>query len=306
MNGRHKLQAAENFSRARWKAALSRIQHFLHTGTDRLLSLHEVKDILKPKSETYRGMRMVPIKLIVGSEGRYQDFTKYFLPRSNHLRERWERIDEARLGDIALPPIQLYEIGGVYFVRDGNHRVSVMGSQGAEYIDAEVTSLSSEIALSPGMSANTLREAVVRFEKKLFYEKTALGSLTGDQNLDFSRPGQYDVLYNHILVHKYYLNEQFQEELPFDQALISWYHKVYTPIIQIIKGEKLSTQFPGRTAGDLYVWMVKHWDILKRKYGVHYAIADAVRDFCVKYGKAKGFFFPKAARLLNRLFKPAL
>jgi hypothetical protein len=244
---------------------------------------------------------MIPIKLIVGSEGRYRDFNKYFLPKSNHLRNRWERVDEARIKDIVLPPIQLYEIGGVYFVRDGNHRVSVAKSQGVEFIDAEVISLSSEIAITPSMTTDELRNAVIRFEKDLFYEKTYFGELTGAGDLDFSFPGQYDVIYRHILVHKYYLNEQYRGELPFDQALISWYHTVYDPIIQIIKSEKLYARFPGRTASDLYVWIVKHWDFLKKKYGIHYSIPDAVRDFCGKYGTGKGKFFPRMVSLLNRL-----
>jgi hypothetical protein len=142
-------QAAEDFSRARGKALLSRIQHILDADRDKLLSFHDVKEILKPKNETYRGMQVVPIDLIVGSEGRYRDFHKYFLPQANHLRSRWERVDTAHLRDIALPAIQLYEIGGVYFVRDGNHRVSVARSKGVGAIDAEVTSLSSEIRIDP-------------------------------------------------------------------------------------------------------------------------------------------------------------
>ena len=148
----HSLQASEDFSKARGKAILSRIQNFMNPDKDKLLSFNDVKDILKPRNETYRGMQVVPLELIVGSEGRYRDFNKYFLPRSEYLRQRWERVDMARLKDIILPPIQLYEIGGVYFVRDGNHRVSVARSQGSGSIDAEVISLSSEIKIDPSMT----------------------------------------------------------------------------------------------------------------------------------------------------------
>jgi hypothetical protein len=294
-----RLQASDDFSRARAKAILNKIQHILLAGRDTLLSLQEVRHIVKPKNETYRGMQSVPIKLIVGSEGRYRDFNKFFLPTGKHLRARWERVDQARIKDITLPPIQLYEIGGVYFVRDGNHRVSVAGSQGVEFIDAEVTSLSSEIAITPDVTTDALRDAVIHYEKRLFYEKTNFGRLTGDENLDFSLPGQYDVVYNHILVHKYYLNEQQPGEISFASALTSWYQKVYDPIIQIITGERLYHRFPGRTASDLYVWIVKHWDYLKRKYGVHYSISEAARDFCGKYGQT----VPWLAALLNRLLR---
>jgi hypothetical protein len=303
MSDAHRLQAAEDFSKARGKAILSRIQHFLNTDKDKLLSFNDVKDILKPKSETYQGMKVVPINLIVGSEGRYRDFTKYFLPASDHLRGRWERVDEARLRDITLPPIQLYEIGGVYFVRDGNHRVSVARTQGIENIDAEVTSLSSEISISPSMTTDELRTALISYEKKIFYEKTSFGDLTECTDLDFSMPGRYDVIYNHILVHKYYLNQNVSEEIPFADALVSWYHNVYNPIVQIIKEERLYLQFPSRTPSDLYVWIVKHWDSLKKKYGLQYAIADAALDFSHKYGKPPKGVFRFLAALVKRLFK---
>jgi hypothetical protein len=298
-----KMQAADDFSRARAQAVLSQIQYFLNHDKNRLLSFNDVKDILKPKSETYRGMQEVPISLIVGSEGRYRDFNKYFLPKAEHLRYRWERVDEARLKDIILPPISLYEIGGVYFVRDGNHRVSVAKSQGGEIIDAEVTSLTSEIAITPSMTTDKLREEVIKYEKQLFMEKTNFKELTGSDELDFSLPGEYDVIYNHILVHKYYLNQEFEAEIPFAEALVSWYKKVYDPIIRIIKAEKLYHRFPGRTAGDLYVWIVKHWDFLKKKYGIHYSVIDAARDFTIKYGRTRGGVLSHLAYLVDRILK---
>jgi hypothetical protein len=285
------VQANNDFNKARNKAILSKIQHFMNVDKDRLLSFHDVKEILKPANEVYRGMRQVPIKLIVGSEGRYRDFNRYFLPRSEFLRARWERVDRAQIRDIPLPAIQLYEIGGVYFVRDGNHRVSVARSQGVEEIDAEVSSLSSEISITPGMTTDELRSALIGYEKKVFYEKTRFGELTGDQDLNFTIPGHYDVIYNHILVHKYFLNETRDQEMPFGEALVSWYEKVYSPIIRIIKDEWLRMNFPGRSEGDLYVWIVKHWDSLKKKYGVRYSAAEAARDFSRKYGRDRGRFF---------------
>jgi hypothetical protein len=61
------------------------------------------------------------------------------MPLRTVSRERWKRIDRAfRLG-VELPPVILYQLGGVYFVKDGHHRVSVARFHGAEWIDAEVT-----------------------------------------------------------------------------------------------------------------------------------------------------------------------
>jgi hypothetical protein len=278
------INAAEDFSKARGKAILSQFQHFLDQDKNALLSFHDVKEILRPKNETYRGMQTVPIDLIVGSEGRHRDFNRYFLPNSEFLRSRWERVDVAWIQDVILPPIQLYEIGGVYFVRDGNHRVSVAKTQGVEMIDAEVTSLSSEIPIKPGMTPEDVKRAVVQYEKDLFNEKTHFEALTGDKDLNFSLPGQYDEIYQHILEHKYFLNENGKDELPLDDALLSWYRTIYEPIVKITRDEQLCSRFPGRTEGDLYIWIVTHWDFLKKKYG-EYDLSDAARDFGDRYGR---------------------
>jgi len=295
-------QASFDFSRARGRAVLSQIQNFLNTDRDRLLSFNDVKDILKPKTEVYRGSQVVPIKQIAGSEGRYHDFNKFFLPKKEHLRYRWQRVDEAHIKDIILPSILLYEIGGVYFVRDGNHRVSVAKMQNVEFIDAEVISLSTEVNIKPSMTVDELRVALIEFEKNIFYEKTDFGKITGFNNLNFSSPGRYDVIYNHILVHKYYLNEGIKEEIPFEKALFSWYNNVYNPVIEIIREQWLLANFPGRTESDLYVWIIKHWDFLKKKYG-KYSLAMAAGDFSKKYGKSQGSFFRWLALLIDRIFR---
>ncbi|MCL2444154.1 MAG: transcriptional regulator [Treponema sp.] len=295
-------QAVEDFTRARGKAILSQIQNFLNTDRDKLLSFNDVKDILKPKNEVYMGSQTIPIKLVAGSEGRYHDFNKFFLPKREHLRYRWQRVDEAHIKDIILPPILLYEIGGVYFVRDGNHRVSVAKTQGVEFIDAEVISLSTEINLKPSMTTDELRDALIVYEKNIFYEKTGFGSLTNYQKLDFSSPGRYDVIYNHILVHKYYLNEDIEEELPFNDALVSWFNNVYYPVITIIRDQWLLVNFQGRTEADLYVWIIKHWDFLKKKYGT-YPLALAADDFTKKYGQEKGKFFRFLSLLAGKIFR---
>jgi hypothetical protein len=298
-------QAYMDFSRARGRALLSQIQYFLNTDRNRLLSFNDVKDILKPKNEVYRGHQVVPIDLIVGSEGRYHDFNKYFLPKKDHLRQRWQRVDVAHIRDIILPPIQIYEIGGAYFVRDGNHRVSVAKMQGVEFIDAFVTSMATEINIKPSMTTDDLREALITYEKNIFYEKTEFGKLTNYFDLNFSSPGRYDVIYNHILVHKYYLNENTKEEIPFNDALVSWFNNVYYPVITIIKDQKLILNFERRTEADLYVWIIKHWDLLKKKYGT-YSLDKAAGDFSRKYGQNQGKiinFFKYLSILKDRIFR---
>jgi hypothetical protein len=278
--------ASEDFARARARESLTRILSILSSESDDLLSLQEVKSILKPTSESYLGMKAVPIGKIVGSEGRYRDFNRWFLPRHRHLKNRWTRVDMAHHESVILPPIKLYEIGGVYFVRDGNHRVSVARSQGVEFIDAEVVGLDTRIRLHPGMNRRELREAVIAYERERFYESTGIKRLRPEADITFTVTGRYDDLVAHINCHKYYLNLDKPKEIPFQEALVSWYDTVYRPIVDIIRERKMLAAFPGRTEADLYVWISRRWDELKRRYDPSYPIIAAAQDFRNRFGKS--------------------
>ena len=274
-----KFQAQEDFAKARNKAWINDLQNLIHPDKRRLLSFNDVKKMLKPKNEVYTGLKIVPIQKIVGSEGRYNDFDNHFLPRTNELKQRWINVDKAHLSDVVLPPIQLYELAGLYFVRDGNHRVSVAKAQGVEFIDAEVISLQSEVQLPLDVRLDTLREVVIKYEKRIFYTETNFGDLTDYWDLDFTATGRYDVIYNHILVHKYFINEQQSTEIEFNDALISWFKMVYLPVIEVIEKYNLLSDFKNRTKSDIYVWVVKHWDRLKQKNGNDYSLDEATKDF---------------------------
>ncbi|HMN12596.1 MAG TPA: hypothetical protein PKD55_09770, partial [Bellilinea sp.] len=101
------------------------ILNWLYGRSGKLLSFDEIRGLLKPQNESSIGMREIPMDKIVGSVSRYNDFDDAFLPRQRHTRDRWVNIDVANLKYIDLPPIDVYKIGDLYFVKDGNHRVSV-------------------------------------------------------------------------------------------------------------------------------------------------------------------------------------
>lgn len=87
------------------------------------------------------GRRVVAVDKIVGSVGRSRDFDSDFLPLRRSLGQRWKRVDRAFHGGVDLPAVELYELGGSYYVLDGNHRISVARYQGVQWIEAEVTRL---------------------------------------------------------------------------------------------------------------------------------------------------------------------
>lgn len=271
-------EAESDFARARNKALFNEIQHLLTPEEAAMISLKAVRKVIKTQSETYIGMKVIPINKIVGSEGRYRDFDNQFFPKRSIIKERWEHVDEAVIKDIVLPPIKVYELGGLYFVRDGNHRVSVAKSKGVEFIDAEVVSLQTEIKFSPARTLNGMMKQIISYEKRNFYFETNFGDITDYWVLDFSTAGQYDVIYNHILTHKYFINQNQTEEIPMEDAILSWFNNVYLPVVTTIQKYKIMKYFRKNTVSDLYVWIITFYDELKKKFGDGLPLEQIVYD----------------------------
>jgi hypothetical protein len=57
------------------------------------------------------------------------------------VRERWEQLALAERRGAAIPPIEVYRVGGLHFVSDGHHRVSIAAATGQQAIDAYVTEI---------------------------------------------------------------------------------------------------------------------------------------------------------------------
>jgi hypothetical protein len=142
-------QIDKDFHRALLKASLHRWKDRLRRDSDHehLLSFDEAKSALVRSSQAYRGMRVVEVEKITGSVGRYRDFDGSFLPHKKSMSERWGRVDSAYHQGVELPAVSLYKIGDAYFVRDGNHRVSVARYHKVAAIDAEVVELRGQMRM---------------------------------------------------------------------------------------------------------------------------------------------------------------
>ena len=184
-------------------------------------------------------------------------------------------------------------------MRDGNHRVSVAKAKGVDMIDAEVVSLQTEIKLLPVHTLAGMLKQIISYEKRNFYFETNFGDITDYWCLDFSSAGQYDVIYNHILTHKYFLNEQKSEEMSMDDAVASWFETVYMPVIVCAKKYRIMKYAKNRTESDLYVWITRYYEDLKKRYSDHIPIDTAVLDLQNAY---KFSFFKKIINKLKKLF----
>lgn len=272
-------QAVQDFHAARQRAAVEEILSRMTGKSNELLSYEEVAQKLKLQARAERGVQAIPLNAIVGSVGRYSDFTRTFLPRNPSDEDRWARV-KASLSDnlTGWPPIEVYKVGEVYFVLDGNHRVSIARQEGWEKIEARVIEVKSSVPLTPDLNADNL---IVKAEYASFLEETELLRLRPEADLSVSIPGQYDKLREYIQVHRYFMGLDLQRDVSHDEALIHWYDTQYLPLVEIIRERGLLRWFPERTEADLYLWLSEHRSALQDELGWELR-PDAVADVMVK------------------------
>lgn len=275
-------QTETDFSRARFKAFLHEITAMIWRRPSELVSFDEVKRSLKTFGEYYRGVQTVPVEKIIGSATlRYHDFDRAFLPTQSITKSRWRRVDEAYLRDIDLPPVQLYQVGEVYFVRDGHHRVSVAREKGQEFIEAEVIEVKTRVPLTPNLVAADL-ETVGEYAD--FIEKTGIDRLHPEHAIRFSEPCGYARLIEHIAVHRYFLGIERQRAIKWEEAVTSWYNNLYTPVVRAIREHDILKDFPRRTEADLYLWIMDHHYFLHEQ-GEKIGLEEAAVDFAEHYSE---------------------
>ena len=252
-----------DFENARRKAFWRRVLSWIMGERNDLLPFDEVREKLPFRGQHYVGLRQVPIDLIVGSSGRYRDFDRAFLPIQTRTRNRWLSIDQAHYQEIILPPVELYKMGDIYFVKDGNHRVSVARERGQEFIDAIVTEIVVPFSLTPDTD---IAELVLQSERLEFFAVTKLDQLRPDNQIRASREGEYKELLEHIEVHRWYLGEQKGSEPTHEEAVLSWYDTVYLPVVEVLRENNLLQDYRHLTETDLYLWIIKYLYYLKQAY----------------------------------------
>ena len=268
------LRARTDFETARIQAFLRDAGSMLRGDTRPLLSFDEVRRAARLEGQTYRGLKDVPIADIRGSVGRPNDFDASFLPVRQGLRKRWAQLDAAMRRGEAVPPIEVYHLGEVYFVKDGHHRVSVARHLGWKTIPAKVIEVRTRAPLTGEMDAAALLQAREYVD---FLERTQLDRVRPQAKIEVSRLGRYDRIFEDILGHRYFMGLQQYREVDIAEASASWYDNVYKPIADLIKEYDILAHFPGRTEADLYLWITARWLELSRAQkpaGPAEAIAD--------------------------------
>ena len=272
-------QAVFDFRRARRQAGRERLRARLRGESADLLSYEQVRQMLKGKTGAAVGLKEIPLAAIVGSVGRYTDFTRSFLPLQDSDEARWARVQLKNLSMDGLPPVEVYQVGEVYFVHDGNHRVSVARQLGTSHIEAYVVQIDTLVPLSPDIQPDDL---ILKAEYADFLECTRLDEIRPRADLEVTVPGRYPELLEHIEVHRYFMGLEQQREIPYEEAAADWYDQVYLPVVRVIREQEILHHFAGRTEADLYLWLSQHRaaleDLLGWEIESEAAAADLVRQ----------------------------
>ncbi|MBI1281982.1 MAG: hypothetical protein GC179_27905 [Anaerolineaceae bacterium] len=268
------------FQNARRQAFIQEMMGLIRGQSAELLSFDDIKARLRLREESYKGLQNVPVDKIVGSVGRYRDFTSNFLPRGSTSRDRWSRV-YAQVNSLqGTPPVELYKVGDVYFVRDGNHRVSVAKQLGNETIEAHVTELPTSIHIEPGMSIEDLDKAgsYAAFLEEIGLETTR----PQHQSLELSEASRYSDLLGHIYLHKSMLEHKTGKPVTIEEAAASWYDNVFRPAVTLIRKYEILEHMPERTEADLFLWLIDHLREVRDELGDNAesrTFSDAVVDF---------------------------
>lgn len=260
------LSALEDFDRLHRRAALERLWSGVRgQPSNELLSYEEVSRRLKVTGRAASGIQDIPLDAIVGSVGRYNDFTRKFLPKQISGRERWARVRASADEMVGWPPIQVYKVGDAYFVLDGNHRVSVARELGAKTIQADVTEIRTRVPLTP---ADTPDDIIAKAEYADFLEVTRLDELAPEADLHLTIANGYPQLLEHIAVHRHFMGLEQQREIPFSEAAVHWYETIYLPAVDLIRESGLLRLFPDRSEADLYLWIARNQAALTSELGM--------------------------------------
>ena len=272
-------EAIEDFLEAREQAAMQAVVARLTGRSNELLSYEDVAAKLKLSQSRDLGRRDIPLDAIVGSVGRYTDFTRTFLPRHDFDRNRWASVKAAMGSDRGVPPIDVYKVGDVYFVRDGNHRVSIARLEGAATIEANVIEVHTAVPLTPDVRPDDL---IVKAEYADFLEQTHFHDICPGVDLSLTAPGQYERLKDHIDVHRYFMGLDQKRDVAYAEAVRDWHQEVYLPLVLAIREQGLLHWFPGRTEADLYLWVSEQRAALEEELGWKIRPEAAVNEVAAK------------------------
>jgi hypothetical protein len=254
-----------DFSRARRQRALARLAARLRrepSDVNVILPFDEVVAALGRRGERRLGQQTIPLDSIVGSVDRAREFDRSFRPTSSRVRERWERIDVAQRRGQAMPPIDVYRIGNLHFVKDGHHRVSVARALGYHDINGYVTEILTEVGADERMR---LRDLPLKSHERLFHERVPLPE-EARKRVQLSDEWRYAALAEAVEAWGFRVMQERGEPMSRAEVAETWYRDEYEPVVELLReagltGRGSETEAYMRVAHLRYLLLRTHqWD----------------------------------------------
>ena len=284
------IYALEDFRKARREASLQEIMQLVTRRREELLPYEEVRRQLKGVEGSREELKEIPLDAIVGSVSRYNDFTRSFLPRSAIDRDRWTGVRRIATGSTGIPPIDVYQIGEVYFVQDGHHRVSVARRLGIDPIQAYVKQVHTKVSLTSDIQPD---ELIIKAEYADFLEQTRLDKLRPQVDFSVTVAGKYQIITDQIDGYCYVLEQESEAEITYQEAVVHWCDEIYMPVVEVIQERNILRDFPNRTETDLFLWISENHDQLVEQLGWDVSMESTATDLSAR-------FSPKPGRILSR------
>jgi hypothetical protein len=203
-----------------------------------ILPFDEVVAALGRRGERRLGQQTVPLDSIVGTVDRQREFDRRFRPTSGRVRPRWERINVAQRRGDPMPPIDVYRIGDLHFVKDGHHRVSVARALGHNDINAYVTEVLTEVGADRTI---TLRDLPLKSHQRLFHERVPLPEEARDR-IDLSDEWRFAALAESVEAWGFRLIQRRGELLTRAEVAEAWFREEYEPVVQMLREAGLIRQ----------------------------------------------------------------
>jgi len=104
-------------------------------------------------------------------------------------------------------------------------------------------------------------------DKVHFLERTSLDSLRPDADIRLTIPDGFERMLEHIAVHRYFMGLDLKRDISEQEAIADWYDHVYMPVVNVIRETGILKEFPQKTEGDLYLWVLDHQHYLVMEEG---------------------------------------
>jgi hypothetical protein len=266
--------AQDAFLRARRRQVLVRLAQRLRREPDDvnlILPFDEVIAALGVVGERELGLQSVALDSIVGTVDRSRDFDRRFRPTSGRVRARWERIAAAQNRGEPLPPISVYRVGDLHFVRDGHHRVSVAHALKLKFIDAYVTEVRTRL---PAKGIRFRSDLVVKDYERLFSERVPLAP-EARATLSVRDPWNWAVLAETVEAWGFRLMQHERQFLGRPEVAKRWYDDEYRSVVRMLRAARM---IGDRTEVEAYLWVAGQRYRLIRSHEWSPDIVEAVRN----------------------------